>query len=54
MHLSNVTWREALDIILQTYNLVGIDSDNYIRVVKASDYYTEKSAEEKSLWIGRP
>jgi type IV pilus assembly protein PilQ len=49
VHLSNVTWREALDIILQTYNLVGINSDNYIRVVKASDYYTEKSAEEKSL-----
>jgi type IV pilus assembly protein PilQ len=49
VHLSNVTWRQALDIILQTYNLVGVDSDNYIRVVKAADYYNEKSAEEKNL-----
>ncbi len=49
VHLSNVTWRDALDIILQTYNLVGVDSDNYIRVVKAADYYAEKAAQEKSL-----
>ncbi|OGC89790.1 MAG: hypothetical protein A2W25_02805 [candidate division Zixibacteria bacterium RBG_16_53_22] len=47
IHLSNVTWRDALDIILQTYNLVGVQSDNYIRVVKASEYYMEKAAEEK-------
>jgi type IV pilus assembly protein PilQ len=47
IHLSNVTWEEALEIILQTYNLVGIESENYIRVVKATDYYMEKSAEEK-------
>jgi len=47
IHLSDVTWKEALDIILQTYNLVGVRSDNYIRVVKAIDYYTEKAAEEK-------
>jgi type IV pilus assembly protein PilQ len=32
---------------MQTYNLVGIETENYIRVVKAGDYYTEKSAEEK-------
>ncbi len=49
VHLSNVSWRDALDIILQTYNLVGIDADNYIRVVKAADYYSEKAAEEKSV-----
>lgn len=47
VQLSNVTWKEALDIILQTYNLVGVESGNYIRVVKATDYYSEKSAEEK-------
>jgi type IV pilus assembly protein PilQ len=47
IRLSNVNWREALDIILQTYNLVGVQSDNYIRVVRATDYYTEKAAEEK-------
>jgi type IV pilus assembly protein PilQ len=49
VHLSNVTWKDALDIILHTYNLVGISSQNYIRVVKAADYYAEKAAEEKSL-----
>ncbi len=47
VRLSNVTWKEALDIILQTYNLVGVESENYIRVVKAQDYFMEKSAEEK-------
>lgn len=49
VHLSNVTWKEALDIILQTYNLVSVESENYIRVVKADDYYLEKSAQEKHL-----
>jgi len=47
VQLTNVTWKEALDIILQTYNLVSVEKENYIRVVKAQDYYTEKSAEEK-------
>jgi len=47
VRLSNVTWREALDIILETYNLVGIESENYIRVVKADEYYLQKQAEEK-------
>jgi type IV pilus assembly protein PilQ len=49
VRLSNVTWKEALDIILQTYNLVAVESENYIRVVKAGDYYSEKSAQEKHL-----
>jgi len=49
VRLSNVTWKEALDIILETYVLVGVESENYIRVVKADDYYAEKSAEEKHL-----
>jgi len=47
VRLSNVTWKEALDIILQTYNLVSVETENYIRVIKAVDYYSEKSAEEK-------
>lgn len=47
LHLSNITWKEALDIILETYNLVGVESENYIRVVKAEDYYLQKQAEEK-------
>jgi len=49
VRLSNVTWKDALDIILETYVLVGVESENYIRVVKADDYYAEKSAEEKHL-----
>ncbi len=49
VRLSNVTWKEALDIILETYVLVGVESENYIRVVKAEDYYAEKTAEEKHL-----
>jgi len=49
LRLSNVTWKEALDIILETYVLVGVESENYIRVVKADDYYAEKAAEEKHL-----
>lgn len=49
VRLSNITWREALDIILNTYNLVGVESKNYIRVINAEDYYLEKSAEEKHL-----
>ncbi len=49
VRLSNVTWKEALDIILDTYNLVGVESKNYIRIIKAEDYYSEKSAEEAHL-----
>ncbi|MCD6161883.1 MAG: type IV pilus secretin PilQ [candidate division Zixibacteria bacterium] len=45
--LKNVTWRQALDILLDTYGLVGVESDNYIRVVKADDYYAEKRALEQ-------
>lgn len=49
IRLSNVTWKEALDIILETYILVGVESENYIRVVKAENYYDEKKAEEQHL-----
>jgi len=47
MILSNVTWRQSLDIILETYGLVGVEENNYIRVVKAEDYYAEKRALEQ-------
>jgi len=47
LRLSNVTWKEALDIILETYGLVGVESENYIRVVNAEEYYLAKQAEEK-------
>jgi len=47
MILSDVTWRQALDIILETYGLVGVEENNYVRVVKAEDYYSEKRALEQ-------
>jgi len=46
VRLANVTWRQALDIILETYGLVGVESEDYIRVVGAEDYYSEKRALE--------
>ena len=54
LRLSNISWKEALDIILDTYNFVGVESDNYIRVVQAEDYYAEKAAEEKHIKKYRP
>ena len=47
MRLADVTWRQALDIITETYGLVGVEQQNYIRVVKADDYYAEKRALEQ-------
>lgn len=47
MRLNNVTWKQALDIILETYSLVGVESKNYVRVVNAKDYYEEKRSLEQ-------
>ena len=47
INLKNVTWRLAFDIIMETYGLIGVESKDYIRVVKAADYYSEKQALEK-------
>jgi type IV pilus secretin PilQ/predicted competence protein len=47
MKLSNITWRQALTIINDTYGLVGVEENNYIRIVKAEDYYSEKRALEQ-------
>ena len=30
--LTNITWRQALDIILDTYGLVGVEDKGYIRI----------------------
>ncbi len=48
VHLSNVTWREALDIIMQTYNLVGVETENYIRVIKAERLLSPKNRPRRS------
>ncbi len=47
MNLANVTWRQALNIINDTYGLVSVEENNYIRVVNAGDYYAEKRALEQ-------
>lgn len=47
MNLRNVTWRQTLNIISETYSLVGVEEHNYIRVVRAEDYFAEKRALEQ-------
>jgi type IV pilus assembly protein PilQ len=47
MKLTNVTWRQALNIIAETYGLVAVEENNYIRIVNAEDYYAERRALEQ-------
>src|SRR4030067_247427 len=55
LNLQNVTWRQALDIVLKTYSLAGVQEEGYIRVVPLDEYLKEQSmvekykAEQKSL-----
>lgn len=46
--LSDVKWREAMDIIGRTYNLAIVDEPgNYIRVLPADKYRKERSESQK-------
>ena len=47
LNLQNVTWRQALDIVLKTYSLAGVQEEGYIRVVPLEEYLKEQSAIEK-------
>jgi type IV pilus secretin PilQ/predicted competence protein len=47
MTLQNVTWRQALDILLKTYALSGVEEGAYIRVVPTQEYMNEQSLIEK-------
>ena len=47
MSLQDVTWRQALDILLQTYNLTGVEEEGYIRVLPTPDFITEQALIEK-------
>jgi len=47
MSLQNVTWRQALDILLETYALSGVEEAGYIRVVATQDYINEQTQIEK-------
>ncbi len=45
--LQNVTWRQALDIVLKTYSLAGVQEEGYIRVVPLDEYLKEEALVEK-------
>lgn len=47
LSLQNVTWRQALDIVLKTYSLAGVQEEGYIRVLPLNEYLQEQSAVEK-------
>jgi type IV pilus secretin PilQ/predicted competence protein len=47
LSLQDVTWRQALDILLQTYSLAGIEEKGYIRVLPTDDFLKEQAAMEK-------
>jgi type IV pilus assembly protein PilQ len=44
LNLNNVTWRQALDIIMKNYSLAGVQEQGYIRVLPLQDYLTEQAA----------
>ncbi len=47
MSLQDVTWRQALNILLQTYNLTGVEKEGYIRVLPTQDFVNEQALLEK-------
>ncbi len=47
LSLQNVTWRQALDIVLKTYSLAGVQEEGYIRVLPLNEYLQEQSAVDK-------
>ncbi len=47
MSLQDVTWRQALDILLKTYGLSGVEEPGYIRVLPTQDYMNEQTQIEK-------
>lgn len=44
LNLTNVTWRQALDIVLKNYSLAGVEQNGYIRVLPLQEYLTEQSS----------
>ena len=47
MSLQDVTWRQALDILLQTYSLTGVEEEGYIRVLPTPEFISEQALLEK-------
>jgi len=53
IRLRDVTWRQALDIVLNTYGLSGVESDGFIRVVPTSQHLADMAVQEKYLYEQR-
>ncbi len=49
LNLKNVTWKQALDIVLKTYSLAGVDEPGYIRVLPLKEYMEEQSVKQRHL-----
>ncbi len=47
INVSDVTWRQALDILVKTYSLHASHEDGYIRIMRAEDYQREEDAREQ-------
>ncbi len=45
--LQDVTWRQALDILLKTYSLSGVEEGGYIRVLPTQEFLQEQALLEK-------
>ncbi len=45
--LQDVTWRQALDILLKTYSLTGVEEGGYIRVLPTPEFLNEQALLEK-------
>lgn len=45
--LQDVTWRQALDILLKTYKLAGVEEKGYIRVLPTEEFLNEQALLEK-------
>ena len=47
LSLQDVTWRQALDILLKTYSLTGVEENGYIRVLPTPQFLQEQALIEK-------
>jgi len=47
--ITDVTWRQAMDIITKTYGLAAIEEVGYIRILPIKDYLGEQAELEKRL-----
>lgn len=47
--LTDVTWKQALDIITKTYSLMAVEERGYIRIVPIKEYLVEQAEIEKRI-----